>query len=214
MTDELTAALVALERDEAMALVHARSARGEDPLAILEACRQGMTLVGERFQQGDYFLAELLLAAEIFKATAAALEPRLTGAQATASAGTVVLATLQGDIHDLGKGVLATLLRAHAFTVHDLGVNLPPERLVEQVAVLEPDFVGFSALLTTAFDSMRRAAELLAEAGLRQQVKLLVGGGVTTPAVRDYVGADFQSTDATRGVRYCLDNSRESRREP
>lgn len=202
--DELTTALVGLQKDKVVELVQDAITRGDDPLAILEQCRRGMGLVGERFQDGDYYLAELLLSAEIFKTAVAVLEPQLKLAGPSETAGTFVLATMQGDIHDLGKNIFATLLRAHAFEVHDLGVDVAPAVLVEKVREVRPHFVGFSALLTTALASMKEAANLLNDAGLRNELKLLVGGGVTTPAVKEYVGADFQTGDAIEGVHYCV----------
>ena len=209
MPQELRAALVDLERDKVVGLVESRIAEGEDPRAILEDCRQGMSLVGARFQTGEYYLAELLLSAEIFKTAVALLEPHLKQMHSSEPAGTVVLATMQGDIHDLGKNIFATLLRAQAFEVHDLGVDVAPSLLVEKVKQLRPHFVGLSALLTTTFPSMKQVAEMLSAAGLRDELKLLIGGGVTTAALKEYVGADFQTADAIEGVAYCLRAVRE-----
>lgn len=211
MAEELGMALVELKRDEVAAAVKRRVETGEDPIQILDECRRGMTIVGDRFQRGEYFLAELMLSAEIFKGAVAILEPHLASANETEPLGKVVLATLKGDIHDLGKNILATLLRAHAFEVYDLGVDVAPDLLVSKVKETGPDFVGFSVLITTAFESMKHTATMLREAGLREQLKLMIGGGVTTTAVRDYVGADFQTTDATEGVAYCIDVMRGER---
>ncbi|RMF19991.1 MAG: cobalamin-binding protein [Deltaproteobacteria bacterium] len=163
-----------------------------------------MSLVGQRFEAGDYYLAELLLAAEIFKAAVAQLTPHLPSSTSQHSAGKVVLATMRGDIHDLGKNIVATLLRAHAFEVHDLGVNVEPAALVEAVRRVRPEFVGMSVLITTAFESMKQACRLLADAGLRDSVRVMIGGGVTTPELREWLGADFQTHDAAAGVSYCL----------
>lgn len=211
MSEDLSLALVALKRDEVVGLVKTRAGCGEDPFAILDECRRGMSIVGARFQAGDYYLAELLLSAEIFKAAVAILDPYLTKAGSREPLGTVVLATMRGDIHDLGKNIVATLLRAHGFEVHDLGVNVAPSLLLEKVKQIRPDFVGFSVLLTTAFRGMKEAAQLLAQAGIRNQLTLLIGGGVTTPAVKEYVGADFQTTDATEGVAYCVRTAKDKR---
>jgi methylmalonyl-CoA mutase cobalamin-binding domain/chain len=164
-----------------------------------------MTLVGERYQKGEYFLAELLLSAEIFKQAMETIEPYLTKVRPPEPRGKVVLATLKGDIHDLGKNIFATLLRAHGFEVHDLGVDVDPMRVVEKVKEVKPEFVGFSALITTSFDYIKMAVEMLEKEGLRKQLKVMVGGGVTTPLLKEYVGADFQTRDATEGVRYCLE---------
>jgi len=204
MSQELTDAIVELNRDEAVAAVERRAKGGEDPLVILGECRRGMAVVGERFQKGDYFLAELMLSAEIFKAGVAILQPYLARSRSAESKGKVLLATLKGDIHDLGKNILATLLQSHGFEVHDMGVDIPPSRVVEEAREIKPDFVGFSALITTAFAGMKEAADMLQEDGLRHNMKLIIGGGVTTPTTRDYVGADFQTLDAMEGVTYCL----------
>jgi len=202
---QLTDALVELKPDETIALIKQRVDAGDDPIFILEECRQGMTLVGELYNKGDYYLAELMLSAEIFKAAMEVLEPHLAGAHSQGSTGKVVLATLKGDIHDLGKNIFAVLLKAQGFEVTDMGVDVPAAKIVDMVQATQPDFVGFSSLITTAFDQMKMAATMLDEAGLRKNLKLMIGGGVTTHQVRDYVGADFQTTDATKGMAYCLD---------
>lgn len=204
MTEELSDLILNFKRDAVLEIVERRLGAGEDPLRILDDCRRGMTLVGERFQEGDFFLAELVLSAEIFKEVTAVIEPRLSRAKSAQTQGRVLIGTLQGDIHELGKNILITMLRVHGFEVHDLGVDVPPSAVVEKVKALKPQVVGFSALITTAFPSMKEAVALIQEAGLRDSVKVMIGGGVTTAGVRDYVGADFQTTDAMEGVAYCL----------
>ncbi len=207
MENELGMKIVELEGEEVLRSVSRRLRDGGDPLQILDECRQGMTLVGQRFQQGDYFLAELLLSAEIFKKAVEILTPHMEVSRPGDVKGKVILSTLQGDIHDLGKKIFATLLRAYGFEVHDLGVDVPPHTVVEKVKELRPDFVGFSALITTGFSTMRSAVDLLAAEGLRPGFKLMVGGGVTTETLKNYIGADFQSVDAMEGVFYCLNHS-------
>ncbi len=204
MSEELALAIVELQRDKAMDLVKRRSEKGESPLQILEECRQGMTIVGQRFQTGEYFLAELILSAEIFKEAVGILDPYLTATDPQESRGKVIVATLQGDIHDLGKNLFAALVKAQGFEVHDLGVDVAPALVVEKVKEVKPDFVGFSALITSVFDAMKEAAEMLEEAGLRNQFKLMVGGGIATEMVKDYINADFYTTDAMEGVEYCM----------
>jgi methylmalonyl-CoA mutase cobalamin-binding domain/chain len=164
-----------------------------------------MTIVGERFAQGEYFLSELIISAELFKQAVALLDPYLPSVCAQTRTGKIVLATMRGDIHDLGKNLLVTLLRARGFEVHDLGVNVEPAKLVAAVQEIEPDIVGFSSLITASFESTKRAIEELGEMGLRGRLKVMVGGGVTTPQLGDYLGADFQTLDATAGVAYCLE---------
>jgi methanogenic corrinoid protein MtbC1 len=119
-------AIVELKRDEALEAVKKRVKKGENPLRILEECRQGMVTVGERFQKGEYFLAELILSAEIFKGVTAILEPRLAAERPPKPVGRLVIGTLRGDIHDLGKNLFAALVKAHGFEVHDMGVDVAP----------------------------------------------------------------------------------------
>ncbi len=204
MLEDLATGFVELRRDEVLATVTTRVERADDALEILEDARRAMTAVGDQFQEGTLFLAQMMLAAELFKETMAILGPSLERARPPDPLGSVVLATPKGDIHDLGKNILVTLLEAQGFAVHDLGVDVDPARVIEKVREVEPDFVGFSALITTAFASMKRTAEIFEEEGLRDRFKLMVGGGVTTPTLRTHIGADFQSTDATQGVAYCL----------
>jgi 5-methyltetrahydrofolate--homocysteine methyltransferase len=205
MPGEVTDAIVQLEREKALDAIRERAAAGEDPLVLLEECREGMVQVGQRFQEGEYYLSELMISGEIFKEAMVLLEPYLAKVRGSDPIGIVVLATMHGDIHDLGKNIVATLLRVHNFDVHDLGVNVAPEVLIEKVKEVEPDIVGFSSLITTSFESTRRATELLVEEGLRENLKVVVGGGVTTPEFAEYVGADFHTLDASVGVNYCLE---------
>jgi methylmalonyl-CoA mutase cobalamin-binding domain/chain len=204
MSQEIKKAIIDLERDEIASLVNARLEKGEDPLRVLDECREGMNAVGDLYQEGEYFLAELLLSAEVFKAAVAILEPHLARVRPPELLGKVLLATLKGDIHDLGKNIFSTMLEAQGFEIVDLGVDVPPKLVLEKVQETRPDFVGFSALVSTVFDSMKEAVDLLKEDGLRDRLTIMVGGGVTNSMVKDYVGADFQTVDATEGVRYCM----------
>ena len=204
MGDELAMALVELKRDDVLETVKEKAERGDDPLGLLEECRRGMTIVGDRFQSGEFYLAEMMLAAEIFKGVVSILNPHMEKVRPPKPLGKVVLATLKGDIHDLGKDIVATLLRAQGFEVHDLGVDVLPAVVLDKVKEVNPEFVGFSALITSTFASMKEASELLVESGLREKLKLMVGGGVTTPTVKEHIGADFQTLDAMEGVTYCL----------
>ena len=204
MNEELVRAMSELQRDKVLAMVRGGIETGGDPLDILQACQKGMTLIGDRFQTGDYFLSELILSGAILKQVKDILEPYLRKTRPPTPIGSVVLATLRGDIHDLGKNIFGTLLRAQGFEVHDLGVDVQPAAVLEKVKTVNPEFVGFSSLLTTAFPVMRETVEMLEEAGLREQLRVMIGGGVTTPAVSEYVKADFQTIDAAAGVNYCL----------
>jgi methanogenic corrinoid protein MtbC1 len=212
MLEDLSAGFVQLKKDEVLETVRARVERGDGPLEILEDARRAMTAVGDQFQEGTLFLAEMILAAELFKEVMSILRPQLARARPPEPLGTVVIATAKGDIHDLGKNLLVTLLEAQGFEVHDLGVDVDPSQVIEKVREVEPDFVGFSALITTAFAGMKRTTEILEAEGLRGGFKLMVGGGVSTPTLKEHIGADFQTTDASVGVEYCLRVMQESKR--
>jgi methylmalonyl-CoA mutase cobalamin-binding domain/chain len=205
MTD-MTHMLVALDKTGVIEEVQRRADEGEDPIAVVVDLRRAMDEVGDRYKSGEFFLSELMLTAGIFSEAVAILEPLLEKSGKGECNGVFVLATPKGDIHDLGKNIVATMLRASGFDVRDLGVDVDPERIVEEVRSVHPDFVGFSALLTTTLPSVQTVIEMLAEQGLRDDLKILVGGGVTTAQFRDHVGADFQTLDVVEGVDYCLGN--------
>ncbi len=207
MNEDLCTAIVELDADAVPAIVTRRLEAGEDALEILEDCRRGMIVVGERFREGEYFLSELIISAELFKQAVALLDPELAKARSSEVSGKVVLATMKGDIHDLGKNILTTLLRVHAFEVHDLGVDVEPREVIEKVREVEPDFVGFSSLITSSYASTKQAVELLEAEGLRDGLQILLGGGVTTADLKEYVGADFQTLDAAAGVEFCLEQT-------
>jgi methylmalonyl-CoA mutase cobalamin-binding domain/chain len=204
MSQEIRKAIIELKRDEITSLVKARLERGEDPLQVLDECREGMNAVGDLYQEGDYFLAELMLSAEVFKAAVAILEPHLARIRPPELLGRVLLATPKGDIHDLGKNIFATMLEAQGFEIVDMGVDVSPNLVLAKVKETRPDFVGFSTLISTTFDSMKEAVDMLEANDLRNRLAIMVGGGVTNSTVKDYVGADFQTVDATEGVRYCM----------
>jgi methylmalonyl-CoA mutase cobalamin-binding domain/chain len=196
-------AFLALDDEATLAQVRADLEAGRDPVEIIELCRQGITQVGERFACGEFYLSELIMAADIFQRSMALVEPHLGMAVAAPSLGKVVIGTVKGDIHDLGKNIVTVLLRCEGFDVVDLGVDVPPERFVETLSETGARVVGLSCLMTTAFGSMKSTVEALAEAGLRQGIYVIVGGGPVDERVCEYVGADFFARDAVAGVRAC-----------
>ena len=206
MSSRLTKNLIELERDKVLSEVEERLNKGEDPMKIFNECKEGMEKVGERYKNKEYFLAELMLSGDLFREATEMIEPYL-GEKITEGdiKGKIILATIQGDIHDLGKNILATLLKLEGFEVYDLGVDVSPDIVVEKVKEIQPDFLGFSALLTVTFDPMKEVIDKLKEVGLRDKLKIMVGGGITTMLVKDYIGADFQTIDAVQGVQYCLE---------
>ncbi len=190
------------EVDEARRLAQQAVAQGLDPLAAInQGFIPGVNYVGEQFSRGEMFLPDLVLAGEAMKAAIAVLEPEMArrGAQRQ-TLGKVVIGTIEGDIHDIGKTLVATMLAASGFQVYDLGVDVPIARFVEKAREVEADIVGLSALLTTTMARQADAIVALTEAGLRPRVKVMVGGAPVTASWAAEIGADGTSEDAIGAV--------------
>jgi methanogenic corrinoid protein MtbC1 len=202
MDQKLIDALADLREEETLSVVREMLEDGEDPVKILELSRKGMNVVGDRFERGEYFLSELVVAAAIFKQVTELMRPELEKA-AVEPVGQIVIGTVQGDIHDIGKNIAIALLDAAGFEVHDLGVDVPPEKFVDAIEDLEPEIVGMSGLLTLAIESMRKSVEAISRAGLRERVKIIVGSGRVDETAREYIGADAWTDEAATGVKIC-----------
>ncbi len=198
----LAEAIYNLDEQGALRLSREMLENGVDPVEILEESRAGMSVVGERFQSGEYFLSEMIMAAEIFTAIMDSIKPRMKRS-VSETIGKVVIGTVQGDVHDIGKNIIVALLEAGGFHVVDLGVDVPPEGFVEAIKVHEPDIVGMSSLLTVALESTKRTIDAIVEAGLRDSVKIIVGGGRVDDYARDYVKPDASTDNAAIGVKLC-----------
>jgi methylmalonyl-CoA mutase cobalamin-binding domain/chain len=200
---ELAEAILELKEDEVDRLVREKIAAGVDPLALVEECREGMRLVGERHRAGDYFLGELIMSGEIFKNAMGLIEPLLKADRPAHPLAKMVMGTAKGDIHNIGKDIAAMLLRAAGFEVFDAGIDVPPEVFVQKVRETGSTILGISGLLTTSFESMKLTVQALEKAGLRDSVKVLIGGGIVTEMVQKYVGADAFTDDAPEGIEIC-----------
>ena len=209
MSSKISENIVQLNENEVLNEVKMRLKQGEDPMKIVDDCREGLIIVGEKYKKKEFFLAELILSGEIFKVAMELISPYLIRENEKEIKGKILLATIQGDIHNLGKNIFGTLLKINGFKVYDLGVDVNPEIILDKVREIHPDFIGFSALLTITFDPMKYVIDTLKKENLRNQVKILVGGGVTTSMVKEYIGADFQTIDAMEGIDYCLKNVKE-----
>jgi methanogenic corrinoid protein MtbC1 len=196
MANELAMAMADLDEDKVRDLVQAGLAAGAGPNQLLDECREGMTLIGRRFETGEYFLSDLIMAGEIFKTAAATLTA--SGGGSGPGKGTVVVGTVKGDIHDIGKDIVVTMLRGAGYNVEDLGVDVPPAKFVECVQATGAQVVGLSGLLTTSFDPMKETVAALKAAGLPARV--MIGGGPVSEQVREYVGADALGADAQAAV--------------
>ncbi len=202
MKEDLVQALVDFKKDIVLAGIMERLKQGEAPIQLIRELQDGMGRIGQKFETGDFFLSELLMSADLFSKAMEILEPRM---QETAieTIGRIVVGTPKGDIHDIGKNIFVTVAKGNGFEVRDLGIDVPAQRFVDAVAELKPQILGFSALLTPSFEPMKAAVDLLVEKGLREQVKIIVGGGVTTETVKKYIGADAQTTDVMDGIKQC-----------
>ena len=205
LVGNIAQAIAKLRYNDVMKMVTQATKDGVDPLSILNDCRAGMDQVGELYSSGEYFLSELIMSANIFKKVAAMIEPLLMEDRRDSALGSVVISTPKGDIHDIGKNIVATLFKVGGFNVFDLGVDVKPEVIADAVAETDSTIVAMSALITPTFQSMKRTVELLEERGLRDGRYVIIGGGPTTGAVRDYVGADAWSLDPKVGVNLCRD---------
>lgn len=201
MASGLVQAIADLKEEEALKIVKERLDAGEDPLKILEDARLGLEIVGKRFARGEYFIPDLIYSGEIMSQITEIVKPKIGEVQREAKKlGKVVIGTVAGDIHDIGKNIVVFMLEVNGFEVYDLGVDVPPERFVEKVKETGATILGLSGFLTLAFDSMKRTIEALKEAGLREKVKVMIGGGQVTEEVRKYTGADAYGKDAMAAV--------------
>ena len=201
--DAMRQSVIDGDPDEAVALAERALAEGVDPLqAIDDGYVPGLREVGAQFSCGDMFLPEMMLAARAMQRAVAVLEPEMArrSTQRVVS-GRVVIGTVKGDIHEIGKSLVAMMLSADGFEVHDLGVDVPAERFVAKAREVDVDIVALSALLTTTMTNQRTVVEALADAGLRPRVKVLVGGAPVTRAWADQIGADGFGEDAAGAVK-------------
>ena len=196
-------AVADLDIDGVAARVQEALQAGAEPRSVLnQGLSAGMRVVGERFEGSEYYLTDLVLAGEVMKAGLVPLQPLLKGADGRGK-GTVVLATVEGDIHEIGRNLVGTMLRAAGFEVIDLGVDVPAARIVEAVRESDAGVVGLSVLLTPMVGQLRAVVEALTEAGLRSRVKVVVGGACMTPRLVKEMGCDAHGRDAVAAVRTC-----------
>lgn len=200
MSEKLVNYITEMQEDAALALSKELLDAGTPPTEILDACRVAMEVIGKRFEGGQYFLPELILAGEVLKAIAAELKPRMQGGQDLKKGAPVVVGTVKGDIHDIGKDIVVFILDINGFQVHDLGIDVPPQVFVDKIVEVKPAVVALSGFLTLAFESMKETVAAIETAGLRESVKIMVGGGTVDENVCRYAGADAFGIDAIAAV--------------
>jgi methanogenic corrinoid protein MtbC1 len=200
MSEELKNAVIELREDDALRIAKEALEGGADPLSIVAACREAMEVIGQRFADGEAFIPELIMAGEIMQGVTAELKPYLKADAKGDTLGTVVMCTVQGDIHDIGKDIVVTMLDIAGFNVVDLGVDVPIATVVGAVRENKAQVLGLSGLLTVAFESMKATVAAIDAAGLRGDVKIMLGGAPVTGDVVAFAGADDWGKDAVAAV--------------
>jgi 5-methyltetrahydrofolate--homocysteine methyltransferase len=198
--------LADMNEEEALALAKRMLLEdGKNPLRVLELCRAAMDIVGKRFEEGEYFLPELVLAGEMLETIGAIAKPMIKHApgEEPKKLGKVLIGTVHGDLHDIGKNIVSFMLDINGFEVKDIGIDVPVGKFIDEINAYQPDVVGLSGFLTLAFDSMKETIEAFGRAGMRDKFKIMIGGGQIDETVRAYTGADAFGCNAVEAVNLC-----------
>ena len=194
-----------LEEEAVLQLVDQRIKAGDDPLQIIDECNEGMRDVGQRYERGEYFVSGLIMSGEIFREVVELVQPLLEQQAEGKSSGRVLVGTVSGDIHDIGKNMFGMLLSCHGFEVIDLGVDVSPDVFAKKAMEVKPDFVGLSGLITASFEMMKETVTALRNKAREHGLSfpIIIGGGMIDAQICQYVGADYWMPDAMAGVRLC-----------
>lgn len=195
-----------MKEDEALNLANEMLDSGYNPISLLQHCRKAMEIVGKRFEDGEYFLPELMLAGDMLTQISDKAKPLIKDSQSgggVSSKGTVIIATVHGDLHDIGKNIVTFMLDINGYNVIDLGIDVPMDTVVDSIRDHQPAVVGLSGFLTLAFDSMKETIEAIKAAGLRDKIKIMIGGGQVDNQVKEYTGADAYGLNAMDAVSLC-----------
>ncbi|MCR4435708.1 MAG: cobalamin-dependent protein [Clostridiales bacterium] len=201
MSKNLINAMADLNEDVVLEEVKALKAQNVPALDIIASLQEGMSIVGKRFEEKEYFLSELIMSAEIFNEASKLIGGAADG-EAASRYGTFVMGTIYDDIHDIGKNIVTTVMGSNGFNVIDLGVDVPTEKYIDAIKEYKPKVIGISCLLTTAFDNIKECIQTIEKEGLRKDLKILIGGGPVDEATCRYVGADHVCKNAQETVEY------------
>lgn len=199
----LSEALGDLEEEQVLALLEEFAAGDPSEVEALEAvaaCQAGMSIVGERFEQAEYFVGDLIFAGELLTEAISVLKPAL-GAGGSTVLGTILLGTVHGDLHDIGKNIFRSMSEAAGFAVIDIGIDVAADQFVAKAIEVNPQIIGMSGVLTLAIDSMKETANALKQAGV--DAKIIIGGNPVNQEACEFVGADAYTTNAAEGVKIC-----------
>ncbi len=199
-SDNFINVLADLEEEKALKIVEDMLNAGEDPHKILEDARRAVEIVGNRFANKEYFISELIYSGQILKAITDMVKPKLAEVAKVKRLGKVVFGTVAGDIHDIGKDIVVFMLDINGFEVYDLGVDVPAQKFVEMIKETGAPIIGLSGFLELAFDAMKETIEAIKDAGLRDKLKVMIGGGQITEEIKKYTGADAYGEDAMAAV--------------
>ena len=205
MDEDLVSLISELKQKEALQLTEQRLKSGEDPLKILDEGKKAMQIVGRRFSEGIYFIPDLVYSGKILGQVAELVKPGLAQAPHTDKLGKIVLGTVAGDLHDIGKNLVTFMLDVNGFAVYDLGIDVKPQIFVDKIREIRPQIVGMSGFLTSVYQVMKDTVDAIAAAGLRKEVKIMIGGGVMDEEVRKFAGADAYGQDAMAAVDLARD---------
>ena len=203
MNETLINLMADLQEEETLAMVNTMIKEGVNPMDILSDARSAMEIVGNRFETSEYFIPDLMMAGEIMKGISDIVKPLLQSDDASAKKGKVLIGTVAGDIHDIGKDIVTFMLDVSGYDVFDIGIDVPVQTFVDKIREFQPSVVGLSGFLTLAFDSMKKTVEAIEKAGLRDNLKIMIGGGQMDDEVRKYVRADAYGKDAMAAVNLC-----------
>jgi methanogenic corrinoid protein MtbC1 len=203
MNNKLVHLMADLMEKETIAMVKELISGGTNPMEILDAARSAMEVVAKRFESGEYFIPDLFMAGEMMKGISEIVKPLLKKRDTSTKKGKVLVGTVAGDIHDIGKDIVTFMLDVSGYDILDLGIDVPVNTFVEKTREFQPQVVGLSGFLTLAFDSMKKTVEALEQAGLRDKVKIMIGGGQMDDEVRKYIRADAYGKDAVAAVNLC-----------
>lgn len=205
LKSQLAQLVADLEEEAVLELVKQRLETEDDPLQIISECNEGMREVGQRYEQGEYFVAGLIMSGEIFREVVELVQPLIEQQSHRNSSGRVLVGTVSGDIHDIGKNMFGMLLSCHGFDVIDLGVDVPPDVFAAKVIETKPDIVGLSGLITASFETMKDTIKVIRREAKKHGLSfpILIGGGVIDDQIRQYVDADYWPPNAMAGVRLC-----------
>lgn len=202
MLNELMNRIVDMDEEGSIKMAREYLNGGGDAQKLLEVCRDAMGKIGEKFEKGEYFLSELILGGEIFKSIMDFTLPMIRQDDVK-KLGKIVLGTVKEDVHNIGKDIFKVFAEASGFEVTDIGINVPEAQFVEAVKEHNPDIVGMSCLITAGVSSMKKTVDALKVAGLRDKIKIIIGGGRVDEGVKQFTGADAWADDAAKGVRLC-----------